>query len=321
MRKIQLVLILIMFSTATSAQKLSLSPELRMLALGDSYTIGESVKVAGRWPHQFIDQLRSMGLEGAYPDYIATTGWTTRNLIQGINTMLDTAKTYNLVSILIGVNNQYQGASIDLYEPDLRKIISLALGVVNQDPSRVLILSIPDYAYTPFGAGSEAISREIDAYNAIKRKVADEYGITFVNITPVSREGLGNPLLVASDGLHPSELQYAKWVIAILPRLRFEVVLSDNAPEQGPEDLISIYPNPARYSVKIDSLGEINRIRIVNATGSIVSDQMISSLPAEMDISHLDSGIYVLWIYHADENRVSRKKLIVSSNAVLALLD
>ena len=320
MRKIQLGLILIMFSTATSAQKLSLSPEVKMLALGDSYTIGESVEVAGRWPHQFIDQLRAMGLEGAYPDYIATTGWTTRNLIQGINTMLDTAKTYNLVSILIGVNNQYQGASIDLYEPDLRKIIDLALGVVNQDPSRVLILSIPDYAYTPFGGGSEAISREIDAYNAIKRKVADEYGITFVNITPVSREGLDNPLLVASDGLHPSELQYARWVIAILPRLRFEVVLSDNAPEQGPEDLISIYPNPARYSVKIDSLKEISRVSIFNATGSMVSDQRTGKLPVEIDLSHLGSGIYVLWIYHGDEKTVSRRTLIVHGDGGLALL-
>ena len=100
MRKIQFAIFVIMFGATSMAQKLSLSPEVKMLALGDSYTIGESVEVDGRWPHQFMDQVRAMGPEGAYPDYIATTGWTTRNLIDGINSMLDTEKIYNLVSIL-----------------------------------------------------------------------------------------------------------------------------------------------------------------------------------------------------------------------------
>jgi lysophospholipase L1-like esterase len=291
-----------------------------MLALGDSYTIGQSVEVNGRWPHQLLDSLRKLGLEGDDPDYIATTGWTTQNLIQGITSMLDAEKSYNLVSILIGVNNQYQGASVDLYEPDLRTIIDLALGIVNQDTSRVLILSIPDYAFTPFGGGNEAISLEIDEYNGIKRRIAAEYQIAFVDITPISREGLINPALVASDGLHPSEVQYAKWVEAIIPRVQFETTLFNSAPVQLPNDPISVYPNPAGSSVRIDSLEEISRISIYDGTGNKVSEQIINTLPVEIDLSPLGPGLYILWIYHANDESVSRRALIVHADAGLALL-
>ena len=320
-RPIQYAFFMLILSVASVAQEVHLSPPVKMLALGDSYTIGQSVEINERWPHQLMDRIRSLGIEGDPPDYIATTGWTTRNLIQGITSTLNTEKSYNLVSILIGVNNQYQGASIDLYEPDLRTIIDLALSVVNQDNSRVLILSIPDYAYTPFGEGNESISREIDDYNRIKRKVADEYQIAFVDITPISREGLLNPSLVAGDGLHPSEVQYAKWVDAVIPRLRFETTFINSSPEQLQNDPISVYPNPSGSFVKIDSREEISRISIFNASGNKVSDQRINNMPVEIDLSHLGPGLYVLWIYHADHDGISRRRLIVQSDAGLALMD
>jgi len=311
MRIIQFAVLVIMFSTPLIAQNICLEGEVKMLALGDSYTIGESVEIDERWPHQLMDKLRALTFEGMDPDYIATTGWTTQNLIQGMNSMLDDELSYNLVSILIGVNNQYQGVPIESYEPDLRKIIDLALKVVQQDTSNVFILSIPDYAYTPFGGGADIISREIDEYNEIKRRVAAEYKVAFIDITPISREGLSNSSLLADDGLHPSEVQYGQWVEAIIPRVRLKEYLPSGALQQIPANAISVYPNPAGATVQIDSLEEITRIRIINSTGSIVSDQKISASPARLDLSYLGSGLYTLWIDHGNQNAVSYRTLLI----------
>ena len=204
-----------------SGQAISIDQEVSMLALGDSYTIGESVKPEQRWPHQFVSALRTIGVKAADPDYIAITGWTTADLLNGIEGDLDRNKNYNLVSILIGVNNQYQGIDTGLYEPELRQIIDLALDLVGQDTSKVFMLSIPDYAYTPFGKGDPDISHEIDAYNKINKRVAREYGMARVDITPISRKGLNQPSLVAGDGLHPSGKQYEEWIVEILPNLSY----------------------------------------------------------------------------------------------------
>jgi len=219
MKNLLLSSYLLLITIPMFSQLVNIEGEVSMLALGDSYTIGESVALYERWPHQLISQLNANGISAEFPDYLATTGWTTRNLLNGIQTKLQGEKKYNLVSILIGVNNQYQHMDIANYEPDLRKIIDLALDIVDQDSSRLMILSIPDYAYTPFGGGNSAISQEIDEYNNIKRRVALEYGIAYIDITGISREGLNNPSLLASDGLHPSKEQYARWVQAIIPRL------------------------------------------------------------------------------------------------------
>lgn len=219
MKKAILALALLSGFGLVMSQKITIERQVSMLALGDSYTIGESVDTLERWPHQFMDELRHLGISAEDPDYIATTGWTTRRLIQGINFSLDQEKEYNLVSILIGVNNQYQGIDITSYEPDLRTIIDRALEIVNQDASRIFILSIPDYAFTPFGGENEVISQEIDDYNRIKKSIADLYGIPFIDITPISRNGLNNPTLVAADELHPSAAQYKQWVQSIIPRL------------------------------------------------------------------------------------------------------
>ena len=198
------------------SQRIDIATEVKMLALGDSYTIGESVALNERWPHQFVVELRKLGVIADDPDYIATTGWTTKNLLEGMEMNLAAGKRYNLVSILIGVNNQYQGIDITTYSPDLKLIIEHALGIVDQDPSRVFMLSIPDYAFTPFGLGNPIISQEIDAYNAVNREFASKYNITWVDVTPISRKGIENSDLVASDGLHPSSQQYKTWVQRIL---------------------------------------------------------------------------------------------------------
>lgn len=214
-----LMAVALMSSAFVWGQANRLESPVRMLALGDSYTIGESVETGQRWPHQFAAALRELGIDCADPDYIATTGWTTNQLEQGMDIYLDREKNYNFISILIGVNNQYQGKDISVYEPELRKIIDGALNIVDQDSSKLIMLSIPDYAYTPFGRGDSEISRDIDAYNVINRRVASEYKISYINITPISRTGLKDTSMVAGDGLHPSGAQYGKWVEEILVQL------------------------------------------------------------------------------------------------------
>lgn len=311
MNKVFILFALSMMHFTSAAQHISVEQEVSMLALGDSYTIGQSVDIPGRWPHQFMDELRKLGASGMYPDYIATTGWTTGRLIQAMNDKMDEDKSYNLVSILIGVNNQYQGISIATYEPDLRTIIDKALDLVGQNRYKVFILSIPDYAYTPFGGGNERISEEIDAYNNIKRRVAGEYGIPFVDITPISREGLDNPSLVASDRLHPSEIQYRRWVEAILPRVRINQALSGDETGGYSESDVRIYPNPTGSTVVIDAPEDISRIRLLNATGILVYDQQIKVLPVKLDLSGFEPGMLSLWLDFENNEKVVRSILLV----------
>jgi lysophospholipase L1-like esterase len=219
MTSLFLFIIIILMNIQMFGQQKIMDKELRMLALGDSYTIGESVKMDQRWPHQLVSELRKLGADAVVPDYIATTGWTTSNLLDGIAGSLERDRDYNLVSILIGVNNQYQGLDFSIYEPELRSIIDRALVITEQDTSKLFILSIPDYAYTPFGQGDSIISNEIDDYNEISRRLAREYGIAWIDITPISRRGLVESYLVAGDGLHPSGAQYGEWVKKIIRQL------------------------------------------------------------------------------------------------------
>ncbi len=172
------------------------------------------------------------------------------------------------------------------------------------------MLSIPDYAYTPFGGGNAKISKEIDDYNDIKRKVANEYRIAFVDITPISREGLGNTTLVATDGLHPSEIQYRRWVEAIMPRLGVNQALSVDGDHGLAKDDVRVYPNPAASIVYIDAAEEISRISIFSATGSLVADQMISNMPAKIDLSDLEPGFFTLRVDFENNEIVSRNILL-----------
>lgn len=295
-RAISIAGLLLIFA-AMFSQQITIDRQVSMLALGDSYTIGESVEFGERWPHQFIDELRKLGVSADYPDYIAATGWTTRRLIQWINNTLDEQKNYNLVSILIGVNNQYQGVSIESYEPDLRTIIDRALNIVHQDTSRVFILSIPDYAYTPFGEGREAISLEIDAYNEIKSSVAAEYDIAYIDITPISRNGISDPTLVALDGLHPSGKQYKLWVQSVIPNLHIDLSLSGNVSQSVSMEELRIYPNPAGSNIHIESIDAIERIQIFNMLGKLEKEVYVNNTSFSINLSHLLPGAYSMQIY------------------------
>jgi lysophospholipase L1-like esterase len=305
-------LLLIGFYCSVLAQDILVDESVTMLALGDSYTIGESVSERERWPHQFIDELRVLGISADYPDYIAATGWTSKRLLQGIRTSLDTEKDYNLVSILIGVNNQYQRKDISTFEPDLIEIVDRVLEVTDQDTSRIFIISIPDYAYTPFGRAKPSISKEIDAYNSLKKRVASNYNIAFIDITPISRLGLDRPELVAGDGLHPSGLQYKEWVEQIMPRLDLPLSLSASDLSRSPDPSLSVYPNPAVSDIRISSTQELDRIYLFNAYGSLLRNIQVHSVPLEMKLSQLSPGSYVLWAIPSDSKKeVQQHKIIL----------
>ena len=204
----------------TSAQEFKIKEPVRFLALGDSYTIGESVSETARWPEQLMNSLEARGYEVEEFKIIAQTGWRTDNLKQAILEQ-DPPADYNLVSLLIGVNDQYQGYDEVWYEPRFKELLQMAIEFAGGDTNAVFVVSIPDYAYTPFGQQKDPadITADINRFNSIIKSVTESYGITYVNITPVSREGLANPALLASDGLHPSALMYSRWIELILDML------------------------------------------------------------------------------------------------------
>jgi lysophospholipase L1-like esterase len=223
MKSILSFLFFLCFSFA-NAQQQKIRPPLRFLALGDSYTIGQSVTVNARWPVQLKDSLISRGLAFDTLKIIATTGWRTDNLISAINSAKPDS-SFNLVSILIGVNNQYQGANIANYVPDLTTLINRAIALAGNDTAAIFLVSIPDYAYTPYGQGTSdpsKISREIDRYNHLMDSVAQIYGINYFYITAISRQVLNDPALVANDGLHPSGKMYTRFVNEILDSIQIE---------------------------------------------------------------------------------------------------
>lgn len=182
------------------------------LALGDSYTIGQSVAEAARYPNQLADSLATVDVHIGRVKIIAQTGWTTQNLQSAMDAQLTADSTYNLVSLLIGVNNQYQGKPLDAYEVEFTSLLQQAVQLAGGQSDRVFVISIPDYAYTPFGNGNTTISEELDQFNAANQAITAAMGIQYFNITPISRNGFTDPELVATDGLHPSGKQYAQWV-------------------------------------------------------------------------------------------------------------
>ncbi len=192
--------------------------ELTYLALGDSYTIGQSVCETCRFPEQLRKKLADSNQKNTYTTkIIATTGWTTTNLISAINVQ-NPSSNYDLVTLLIGVNNQYQGKPFSVYEKEFPELIIKAILLAKGDKSNVIVVSIPDYAFTTFGRGSATISSGIEQYNAFAKAYCTENNIEFVNITDITQQGLKNTSLVASDGLHPSELAYSLFVERIFPK-------------------------------------------------------------------------------------------------------
>jgi acyl-CoA thioesterase-1 len=194
------------------------SNPIKYLALGDSYTIGQSVCETCRFPEQLKNRLYNLNNQNSYNlNVIARTGWTTGSLISAINSQ-NPSSDYDLVTLLIGVNNQYQGSSFSVYEKEFPELVNKAVYLAKGDKTNLIVLSIPDYAYTPFGIGNKTISIEIDQYNAFAENYCTKNSIVFINITPITRQGLSDPSLVASDNLHPSEKAYGLFVDQILPK-------------------------------------------------------------------------------------------------------
>lgn len=185
----------------------------RYLALGDSYTIGQGVPPTDRYPVQTKNWLHANGLTKMKdPEIIATTGWTTINLQSAIETQKP-AGPFDVVSILIGVNDQYQRMDAAGYTTRFTELLKKCISLADNKPSHVFVLSIPDYSVTPFGENMdpERVSKEIDNFNAINKQVALSYNVQYLDITPSSRQAANDPGLVCGDGLHPSEIEYKKW--------------------------------------------------------------------------------------------------------------
>ena len=193
-------------------------PPFRYLALGDSYTIGESVPETDRWPNQLAELLGDQGIQMDVT-IIARTGWTTDELWQGIQER-EVAPPYDLVSLLIGVNNQYRGYDIHEYREQFVFLLNKSIEYAGGDPDRVIVLSIPDWSVTPFAAGRDTkqIAADIDAFNAVNREESEKANVHYVDVTPISREAVNDKSLIAADGLHPSGKMYAEWAKLALPK-------------------------------------------------------------------------------------------------------
>lgn len=213
---------------STQVPTTSIASSINYLALGDSYTIGQSVCETCRFPEQLKSSLKSIYPQSTFSlKIIATTGWTTTNLISGINAQ-NPESNYDLVTLLIGVNNQYQGRDFSIYESEFPQLVTKAIALAKGDKKNVIVLSIPDYAYTPFGKmtmNQEKITTEINKYNTFAENYCIMNAITFVSITDITRQGLNTTSLVASDGLHPSESAYKLFVEKMLPQVK--VALQD----------------------------------------------------------------------------------------------
>lgn len=190
---------------------------IHYLALGDSYTVGESVPYEDSFPAQLSKEIETNLGYTVQTTVIAQTGWRTDQLISAVNGR-SSAKN-NLVTLLIGVNNQFQNKPFSQYETEFSTLLNKAVEFAGGDPNKVIVLSIPDYYFTPFGEkkSSRQISIELDNYNAYAQSVSKAKGVTFLNITDITRKGLDQPELVAKDGLHPSGIAYEKFVERLYP--------------------------------------------------------------------------------------------------------
>jgi lysophospholipase L1-like esterase len=193
-------------------------PALRFLALGDSYTIGESVSAKNRWPNQLAKLLKAEGIQTEVT-VIARTGWTVDELWEGIQADPPDG-TYDLVTLLIGVNDQYRGYPVDWYREKFRFILEKAVLYAGGHPDKVIVLSIPDWGFTPFAAtkgDTEPISQQIDQFNAVNLQETKNVGAHYVDVTIISRMALDDFELITGDRLHPSGKMYAMWAEKVLP--------------------------------------------------------------------------------------------------------
>jgi len=182
------------------------------LALGDSYTIGESVLTPENFPNQTVQLLKNQGYDFKSPEIVATTGWTTDELQTNINNRTFSAP-YDIVTLLIGVNNQYRRRFVDTYKAEFENLLKQAIQFAGGKAEHVIVLSIPDWGVTPFAAGRDRaqIAREIDEYNTANKTISEQYTVNYIDITPWTREAANDLSFIASDGLHPSAKEYKRW--------------------------------------------------------------------------------------------------------------
>jgi lysophospholipase L1-like esterase len=204
-------------SAATSIER-----TISYLALGDSYTIGESVPLEHNFPYQLSAKLNSKGLDIGKPHIIAVTGWTSSELQTAIEAE-SLQQKFDLVTLLIGVNNQYRGESLETYRKEFKELLQTAIDFADGNKAHVFVVSIPDWGVTPYGQSSgrdlKAVADEIDAFNAINKEETLAEGISYTDITPASRRAQTEPDLVATDGLHYSEKMHGEWVDSLIPSI------------------------------------------------------------------------------------------------------
>ena len=214
---------LLVFAAAMNSTMNTAHAADRFLALGDSYTIGEGVAPGERWPMQLAERLRTSGVAIDDPDIVATTGWTTDELSAAMDAK-SFSPPYALVTLLIGVNNQYRGRSVANYREEFSALLARALTLAGERANRVVVVSIPDWGVTGFaranGRDAHRVAIEIDAFNATARAIARDRGIAFVDVTALSRTAGDRVDMLVADRLHPSAAQYAQWTDAIFAAAR-----------------------------------------------------------------------------------------------------
>lgn len=284
---------------------------LRFLALGDSYTIGEGVPATQRWPRQLTDSLKVRGITTDTLNIIATTGWRTDNLLNAISNKNLGSQRYNFVSLLIGVNNQYQQRSFAQYQREFPALLDSAIRYAGGIKSHVFVVSIPDYAYTPYGQQSgeaATISNELNTYNAFAKHIADSLQIIFIDITPVSRQDLQTPAYVAPDGLHPSGLQYTQWVKLILAQI--ENTTTDIYYPIPNKLEATIGPNPATDYINVRLPGtaykQTTQAEVYSTNGDRVLQQTIYGVSASLPVAALPHGVYFLKLSNGSRQAVKR---------------
>ncbi len=211
----------------TTTKDTTIIANAKYIALGDSYTIGQSVQETQRFPAQTVQLLRNENINVRDPQYIATSGWTTANLISAIN-MENPAKDFDIVTLLIGVNDQYQRRDTTGYRTLFIEVLNKAVDFAGGRKAHVFVLSIPDYSVTPFvGEDDKArVSMQIDQFNAINKEVTLQNRISYIDITPSTRQAVSDPSLIANDGLHPSGKEYAVWARMLAPLIK-KVLIAD----------------------------------------------------------------------------------------------
>lgn len=210
------VVFILVFNMTSMAQK----KQLTYLALGDSYTIGESVPAAENFPNQLAQMMRDKGMSVGAPDIVAKTGWTTSELIEAI-AAAKLRETYDYVTLLIGVNNQYRGLPPEDYAKEFEQLLKMAIQFAGGKASNVIVVSIPDWGATPFARDRDRgkITEQITDFNLRNSRISAKNNVKYVDITEGSREAFINPELVAGDKLHPSGVEYNRWAKAILKEM------------------------------------------------------------------------------------------------------